>query len=61
MARKTEKRSTGGDSGAKVPSESAELGEIVTAARSTMEAKSYESGYPEPPLYLHARNGGAKK
>lgn len=46
----------------KVPAESVELeGGIITAAKSTMEPKSYEKGYPEPPGRLHMKNwGGAK-
>ena len=49
------KRTGGGaGDGSKVPSESAVLdGEIVTAAKSTMEARSYERGYPDPEGSLH--------
>ena len=44
----------GGNDGSEVPRESAELdGKIITAAKSTMIAESYEKGYPLPPGALH--------
>ena len=55
------KQGGGAGDGSKVPHESALLeGEIVTAAKASMEAKSYEHGYPEPEGYLHMKNGGKK-
>ena len=36
-----------GTTGSKSPPTSAKLGDIATAARSTMEPESYEQGYPE--------------
>jgi hypothetical protein len=44
----------GAGDGSNVPSESVELeGGIITAAKSTMEPKSYERGYPTPEGALH--------
>lgn len=41
-----------------VPKESAELdGKIITAAKSTMVAESYEKGYPLPAGALHMKQG----
>lgn len=49
---KNAKTHAAGD-GSDVPAESAELdGAIVTAAKSTMEAESYERGYPLPTNFL---------
>ncbi len=36
-------------------------GDIVTAAKSTMVAKSYEEGYPIEPSFKHMENVGGKK
>lgn len=58
----SKKHSKGGGDGSNVPSESCELeGAIVTAAQSTMEAKSYKEGYPEPPERLHMRQAAVAK
>ena len=55
MAHKKSSKGAAGD-GSKVPAESVELeGSIITAARSTMVAQSYEDGYPEVPGRLHMR------
>ena len=44
------------------PPESVELpGKIITAAKSTMEAKSFEKGYPEAEGRLHMRPYGVGK
>ena len=44
--------------GSDIPSSNAILdGEIATAAKSTMEAESYERGYPPKPGALHMRQG----
>ena len=44
------------------PSESVELdGKIITAAKSTMAAHSFEKGYPEVPGRLRMSNIGGKK
>lgn len=44
------------------PSESVELpGKIITAARSTMAAESYEKGYPEFPERIRMKNIGGKE
>lgn len=60
MAKKSTKGGAG--DGSKVPSESAELdGAIITAAQSTMVAKSYAEGYPEPPERLHMRQAAVGK
>jgi hypothetical protein len=54
------KHSSKGGDGSKVPSESVELeGAIITAARSTMVAESFERGYGEPPERLKMRQAGA--
>lgn len=58
MAKRGKEKSTGGDSGAKVPAESITLGEIVTASQQ-FEGRDYSEGYPEPASYLHMRQGGA--
>jgi len=39
-------KSKGSTSASKMPDTNAKLGEIFTAAKSTMEPKSYEEGYP---------------
>lgn len=45
--------------GSDVPAESCELdGAIVTAARSTMEAQSFERGYPLPTNFLGMNQTG---
>lgn len=50
------------DDGSHVPYESVELdGDIITAAKSTMAAVSFEEGYGEQPGSLHMRNGIAAK
>jgi hypothetical protein len=42
------------------PAESVELsGKIITAAKSTMDARSFERGYPDVEGRLHMRQGGA--
>lgn len=53
----SKKGGKGAGDGSNVPAESVELdGAIITAARSTMTAESYEKGYPEPvPAPLHMR------
>lgn len=49
----------GGGDGSKVPVESVELdGNIITAAKSTMDGKSYERGYPEAEGRLKMDNFG---
>lgn len=41
-----------------VPNESVELeGKIITAAKSTMVAESYEKGYPIPKTSIHMDQG----
>jgi hypothetical protein len=56
MAKKYGKGGGAGD-GSKVPAESAELdGNIITAAKSTMEQCNYEEGYPLPSMFLHMSN-----
>lgn len=56
------KGGSGGGDGSKVPTESTELpGKIITAAKSTMDAKSYEKGYPGAEGALHMQNFGKGK
>jgi hypothetical protein len=58
MASKNAKTHAAGD-GSDVPAESVELdGAIVTAAKSTMEAKSFERGYPDTTNSLHMKQAG---
>lgn len=40
------KRNSGGAKAANVPSSATKMGDIQTAAKSTMEPKGYEHGYP---------------
>lgn len=62
MASKKHSTKGAGGDGSKVPSESVELdGGIVTAARSTMAAQSFEKGYSEPPERLHMRQASVGK
>ena len=47
-----------GEMGTTVPNESVELeGNIITAAKSTMVAESYEKGYPVPKTSIHMDQG----
>lgn len=63
MASKKHSGKGAGD-GSNVPSESVELdGNIITAAQSTMDAKSFEEGYPKAPgaLSMNQGNRGTHK
>lgn len=54
------KEKPGKSSGDGCPTESVELsGKIITAAKSTMDARSFEKGYPDVEGRLHMRQGGA--
>lgn len=61
-SKKSPSKGKGAGDGSFVPSESVELeGGIITAARSTMVAQSFERGYPEPPERLHMRQASVGK
>jgi hypothetical protein len=57
MAKNNSTSKYGGSSNAEyVPSESTKMGDIVTAARSTMDAGDYTHGYPPCPGALRTNN-----
>jgi hypothetical protein len=65
MARNKKHSGRGAGDGSNVPTESVELdGDIITAAQSTMDARSYEEGYPRYPEALsmnQTQNVGRKR
>lgn len=57
MAKEYSRSKDGGSSNAEyVPSASTKMGDIITAARSTMDAGDYAHGYPPQPGALMSTN-----